>query len=171
MKWILPISVALASLAGCGAEPYVPVDLGSAAPSFKLDSVTDSGAIASDSLQGDIVVLNFWSTSCLNCIREIDVLKKIHESGKATVVGIALDEDRSRVQNLVDKKGITYQVLIGDQATFERFDGLSIPYTLVLDRSRTVRKKFHGPMSEAQFEDVLSSQQGRQETRHVAMRE
>ena len=167
MRFISPLLVVMLLLAGC-SEPYVPVDLGSTAPTFKLDSVTEDGAFTLDALEGDIVVLTFWSTSCLNCIREIDVLKSIQESGKATVVGIALDEDRDRVQNLIDKKGINYQVLMGDRETFERFDGLSIPYTLVLDRSRTVLKKFHGPMTEEQFDEVLNTDQN---SREVAMRE
>lgn len=168
MRFVLLMVAVVLCLAGCGAEPFVPVDLGAAAPSFKLDSITAKTVITSDSLKGDVVVLNFWSTSCVNCLKEIDELNLIHESGRATVVGIVLDDDPQRVQNLVDKKGIKYQVLQGDQEIFERFDGFSIPYTLVLDRSRTVREKFYGPMTKTQFEDVLAKIQGSQQ---VAMRE
>ncbi|HUG70837.1 MAG TPA: TlpA disulfide reductase family protein [Pirellulaceae bacterium] len=169
MRFVVLIMVAVVlCLAGCGSEPFVPVDLGAAAPKFKLDSITAKTVITSDSLKGDIVVLNFWSTSCVNCLQEIEELKLIHESGRATVVGIVLDDDPQRVQSLVDKKGIKYQVLQGDQEIFERFDGFSIPYTLVLDRAQTVREKFYGPMTQTQFEDVLTKIQGSQQ---VAMRE
>lgn len=168
MRSALPSVAVTLCLAGCGSEPFVPVDLGSSAPSFELDSITASTVIASESLKGNVVVLNFWSTSCVNCIREIDELKQIHESGRATVVGIALDDNRQRVLSLVDQRGIKYQVLQGDQEIFERFDGFSIPYTLVLDRSLTVREKFYGPMTQTQFESVLAKIEG---SLQVAMRE
>lgn len=165
----VPLMVALVlCLAGCGAEPFVPVELGAAAPSFKLDGINSQTAVTSESLKGSVVVLNFWSTSCANCLKEIDELKLIHESGRATVVGIVLDDDPERVQSLVDRKGIKYQVLQGDQELFERFDGFSIPYTLVLDGSQTVRKKFHGPMTRTQFEEVLNNIEG---PRQVAIRD
>jgi thiol-disulfide isomerase/thioredoxin len=106
---------------------------------------------------GDVVVLNFWSTSCAVCLQEISRLAAIHESGKVKVIGIALDEDRQRVQSIIEELDIKYPVLIGDQDTFERYDGISIPYNLVLDRSLVVRKRFFGPMSEEDLDVVLRS--------------
>jgi hypothetical protein len=58
---------------------------------------------------------------------------------------------------MVRQKGIDYRVLMGNQATFERFNGYSIPYTVVLDRSRTVRKQFFGRMTLEDLEEVIKS--------------
>jgi len=168
MRSVFLMVAVVLCLAGCGSEPFTPVDVGTAAPAFKLESLTANRALASESLKGKVVVLNFWSTSCAICVREIDELKQIHESGRATVVGIVLDDDSRRVQNFVDKMGIRYPVLQGDQEIFERFDGFSIPYTLVLDSSQTVREKFYGPMTQTQFEEVLNKIQ---DSHQVAMRE
>jgi peroxiredoxin len=154
MRCVLLIVVAAICVTGCGPAMIEPVEVGDAAPHFRLTSLDDQ-TVASDELQGEVIVLNFWSTSCVNCIAEIEELKHIHDSGKATVGGVALDENTDRIRDLVDKKGVEYQVLIGDQETFERFDGITIPYTLVLDQSRRIREKFNGPMTEAQFEKVL----------------
>jgi peroxiredoxin len=155
MRCIFPVVAAATLLLGCSSPTIEPVELGDAAPDFLLNNL-DAQAVASSALQGDVIVLNFWSTSCANCIAEIEELKHIHDSGKATVVGVALDEDPERIRSLVEAKGVEYQILVGDQETFERFDGFTIPYTLVLDQSRKVRKKFYGPMTEAQFEEVLA---------------
>jgi len=42
------------------------------------------------------------------------------------------------VRPFVAEKKLEYPVLIGDDATFRRFGGLSLPYTLVLDAQGTV---------------------------------
>lgn len=156
-------------MSGCGSQSSVqPLEVGLTAPSLELKRVAGSDTFAIESLKGEIVVLNFWSTSCAVCLQEIDDLKDIHDAGKAKVVGIALDQDGRRVQGVIEKRGIEYPVLLGDQETFERFDGYSIPYTLVLDRAQVVRKRFFGRMSEADLDKVLQSLQ---QPERVALRE
>jgi peroxiredoxin len=153
---------------GCSSQQnYSSVEIGEAAPTFALTDAASGDIVKSDSLQGEVVVVAFWSTSCPNCVREIDDLKSIHASKKAHVVGIALDDDRDRVLGLVKKKGVDYQVLMGNQDTFDRFDGFSIPYTIILDRDRKIRKKFHGRMTKGQFEEVYEAIHG---SARVAMR-
>ncbi len=165
MRKLSALFVALTG--GCGCYETSSVAVGEAAPSFALKNLANGDVVKTESLRGEVVVITFWSTTCTNCIREIDHLNSIHASGRAEVVGIALDEDRDRVLSLVKKKGIQYQVLMGGQDTFTRFDGYTIPYTVVLDGHRTIRKKFYGHMTEEQFEEVLSAIQG---SNQVAMR-
>src|SRR4051812_31403584 len=84
----------VASVVGCGRKPsLMPLAVGRPAPSFRLVSVADGQVIRSDILEGEVAVVNFWSTTCSNCMQEIDDLKEIHASGRAQVIGIALDED------------------------------------------------------------------------------
>jgi thiol-disulfide isomerase/thioredoxin len=156
--WTVLLATILSPVCGCGSSPSaVPLEVGGAAPPFELTAVGSGQRFVSESLKGDVVVLNFWSTTCSVCLHEVDDLKEIHDSGKATVVGIALDDDGQRVQRAVEQLGIKYPVLLGDQTTFERFDGFSIPYTLVLDRSQVVRKRFFGRMTARDLDDVLQS--------------
>lgn len=157
------------SVFGCGpaAVDYTPVEVGDTAPDFLLEDL-DKIAVSSDSIEGEFIVLSFWSTSCANCIREMDELNQIQSSGAATVVGIALDDDPSRVRTLLEKKPVNYQILMGDQAVFERFDGFNIPYTLVLDQDRRIRKKFMGPMSKADFEATVGAEKVERVTQATA---
>ena len=146
------------SLVGCGGSQIIqPLEVGKVIPPLAVESIVDDQELAISSLKGDIVVLNFWSTSCGVCMQEIDDLKQIHETGKVKVVGVALDEDRERVRSVLNKRDVKYPVLMGDQATFERFDGYSIPYTIVIDRSQVVMKRFFGRMSEQDLEEVIAS--------------
>jgi len=104
------------------------------------------------------VVLNFWATWCVPCQSEMPVLKEIATNPQVKVVGIALDEGGAKVvQPYVTAHGINYQVLIGNQEVFEQFNGIGIPYTLVLDRTQRIVKIYRGPITREDIDKVLKS--------------
>lgn len=114
--------------------------------------------MTNSSLEGDIVVLNFWATWCAPCLKEIPDLNEVAANSKAKVVGIALDEDGMKaVKPFVDRFRINYTVLLGDQDLFQRFNGFGIPYTLVLDRSQRVVKIYRGPTTRELLEQDLKA--------------
>src|ERR1041384_4560549 len=119
---------------GCGTSEPDPasVVVGSQAPTFALTSL-DGATIDSSSLKGTPVVLNFWATWCQPCMTEIPELKQLAANSKVKVVGIALDQDGVKtVQPFVTSHQINYTVLVGTEEVFQRFNGLGIPYTLLL---------------------------------------
>jgi len=140
---------------GCGAGTTPQLEVGAPAPTFQLASAADGRLVGIETLKGHIGIVHFWSTSCSVCLQEIEDLKEIHRLGKAKILSIALDESTERVQELVRAREIEYPVLMGNQDTFEQFDGYSIPYTIVLDHSQTVRKRFFGRMSREDLERVI----------------
>ncbi len=149
-------SLALLVLAGCesaGGTSPENVVVGNNAPDFAL-SALDGTTVKSNSLKGNVVVLNFWATWCQPCMGEIPELKEFAATSKVKVVGIALDEDGLKaVKPFVDDHKINYTVLLGDQEVFQRFNGLGIPYTLVLDRSQRIVKIYRGPATKASLEE------------------
>jgi len=153
----------VAILSSCGGSEGGPVSvaIGSRAPKFSLKSL-DGSTVSSGSLEGNLVVLNFWATWCQPCMGEIPELKEFAAKSKVKVVGIALDEDGLRaVKPFVESNKINYTVLLGDEETFQRFNGLGIPYTLVLDRSLRIVKIYRGPATKASLEeDVKTIERG-----------
>lgn len=155
MRPIYILSLTICTM-GCGSDaPVPPPEVGDAAPSFTLTNVITQDEVKSDSLKGDVVVLNFWGTDCPVCMKEIEELKAIETSGKAKVVGVAIDGSDEKINKIIKAKGINYPVLAGGEEVFSQFDGLSIPYTIVLDKSLVVRKKVSGRMEKEEFEKVL----------------
>ena len=152
----------VAVLSGCGSASdgdSGTVAVGSRAPNFSLKSL-DGTTVTSRSLEGNIVVLNFWATWCAPCMKEIPDLKQVAANSGAKVVGIALDEDglkavKAFVERFEINKTENYTVLLGDQELFQRFNGLGIPYTLVLDRSQRVVKIYRGPATRESLEQDL----------------
>ena len=143
--------------AACGADEGSPQDVvvGSVAPAFTLTSL-EGAKVKSASLNGKPAVLNFWATWCQVCRREIPELKNLASDPKVNVVSIALDEEGAdTVRPFVADHGINYTVLLGDEKTFQRFNGVNIPYTLVLDASGRIAKIYRGVATKEELENDL----------------
>ena len=159
---IILCCICAAPYLGCAGAPEPEVvAVGSVVPQFALKTL-DGATVKSNSLKGQIVVLNFWATYCPVCRGEIPDLNKLASGSGAKVVSIALDQEGAPVvRSFLKETKVEYPVLIGDEETFERFQGVGIPYTLVLDRSQRVAKIYRGPASVESLEaDVKAIEQG-----------
>jgi cytochrome c biogenesis protein CcmG, thiol:disulfide interchange protein DsbE len=155
----LGLLVLIFSLSSCSTSEPDPANVvvGSQAPSFALASL-DGGTVQSSSLKGTPVVLNFWATWCQPCMSEIPELKELAASSKAKVVGIALDQEGLKtIRPFVATNKINYTVLVGDEEVFQRFNGIGIPYTLLLDASQRIVKIYRGPTTKKVIEEDLKT--------------
>ena len=84
------------------------------------------------------------------------MLKQLAESSGAKVVGIALDQGGlETVKPFVEKNGINYIVLLGNEDVFNRFKGFAIPYTIVLDRNQRIVNIYRGPTTRESIEQDM----------------
>jgi len=142
-------------LVGCASEPQ-KADIGEVAPGFRLETV-DGQSFNSDSLLGEVVVLNFWATWCQPCRKEIPELKQFSRESSAQLVTIALDDKGATpVRRFMERHEIEYPVLLGNQDVFNAYRGFGIPYTLILDREFRLIKTYRSPVTA----DELSSAVG-----------
>lgn len=161
-KAFLRVSVAIlvaAIISGCSATPPNPeeVVVGAQSPEFSLPAL-DGTTLKNGSLKGNVVILNFWATWCQPCLSEIPVLKEVAATSKVKVVGIALDVDGLKVvKPFVAAHGINYSVVIGNEEVFRQFNGLAIPYSLLLDRSQRIVKIYRGPITKEDINQDLKS--------------
>lgn len=133
-------------LLACQPPPGRDLAVGQTIPEFELPRL-DGEMVSSSSYLGGPVVLNFWATWCGPCVKEIPTLNTLDRESSAQVVTIAIDNNADLVPPFVEKHGIGYTVLLGDEEVFGRFSGRSIPYTLVLNSSLRVVGMHRGYVS------------------------
>ena len=142
---------------GCGdAGDPAEVVVGNRAPDFALKSI-DGATVKSNSLKGETVVLNFWATYCQPCRTEIPELNRFAADSGVKVIGISLDQDGASIRQYERETNLklNYTVLLGDEEIFQRFNGVGIPYTLVLDPAQKIVSIYRGPVDKQTLERDL----------------
>jgi cytochrome c biogenesis protein CcmG, thiol:disulfide interchange protein DsbE len=114
--------------------------------SFKLSSV----------LGEKPAMLVFWATWCAPCKKEMADNQAVFDTLAAHGVNVILvSEDtqktQAKVKPYVDSKGFTWRVLLDpDGEVLKRYGGLSIPYTVVLDKQGNAVQKYRGAVKDTE---------------------
>jgi peroxiredoxin len=90
------------------------------------------------SLQGKVVLVNFWATWCPPCRKEMPDLESLNKQfQKQGLVILAIsDEDASKVKTFIAEQGISYAVLLDPGRKVNTlFHVMGIPKTFIYDRS------------------------------------
>ncbi|HEX7870608.1 MAG TPA: TlpA disulfide reductase family protein [Chryseobacterium sp.] len=116
-----------------------------------------------------LLVLNFWSTTCAPCVKElpdfIEVNNKFKSNPKYKMLLVSLDraKDKDRVIEFIKKKNLTAEVVLLDDIKrmntwipkFEKnWDG-NIPVTIVYKNGEKVHFN-DGEMSKMELENVIT---------------
>jgi len=123
--------------------------------SYPQAAKLDGGPIDTAAYNGKVLVVNFWATWCVPCIREIPSFNKLHKNG-VQVLGIAMDEEGlSRVQPFLKKHPMEYPVGLGSEPLNKQYTLDQLPVTLVFDRSGKQIKRFEGFTAESDLEAAV----------------
>ena len=143
------------------APPAAPAaaPVTASAGTYPQASKLDGGPIDTAAYNGKVLVVNFWATWCVPCIREIPSFNKLHKGG-VSVLGIARDEEGlERVQPFLKKHPMDYQVALGADPLNKEYNLDVLPVTLVYDRTGRQIKRFEGFTPEAELEAAVKQVQ------------
>ena len=134
-------------IAGCSRGPQ-PRMIGSKAPDF---TVTDSDRTVSlHDLQGKIIVLNFWTSWCAECIEEMPSLVQMQKrmAPKVSVLAVSTDQSDSAYHDCLVRHQIDLLTVRDAAAKSSHLYGTTgQPETFIIDPSGTIRRKFIGPVN------------------------
>ena len=107
------------------------------------------------SLEGKVILLNFWATWCGPCRAEMDALENLHQTyADSGLVVLAINhiETPREALEYITEEGYTFEVLydyLGEVSALYQVN--SIPTTLVINRRGVISDHFLGAREEADF--------------------
>ena len=138
------------------------------APNFKrvagYINTNDSKPLNLQDLKGNVVLVDFWTYSCINCIRTIPYLNDWFEkyTGKGlTIVGVhtpefEFEKNFNNVKSAVDKFHIKYPVLQdNDKGTWNAYENNYWPRKYIIDTEGNIRYDHIGEGAYSETEKVI----------------
>lgn len=116
--------------------------LGDAFKEFSLVQLTDS-VFKTESIKNKWILLNFWSTSCVPCIKEIDSLISFNnaiDSSKAKIISISFDNNQGKWKNSIHTKKINWTSVWQIDGFYGElglhYNVYSMPFFILFDRDK-----------------------------------
>jgi len=138
-------------LAIFGADPPGP---GDEAPAFALPRL-GGGRDGSAEYAGEVMLLDFWTTTCVGCIGATPRLNRLHEEYRHrgfSVVSLNQEpDDLARVKRVVRERSIRYPVLLDSGAVADDYGVAAFPTVVLVDTSGTIRAVHEGPVAESRL--------------------
>jgi cytochrome c biogenesis protein CcdA/thiol-disulfide isomerase/thioredoxin len=144
-------------LSGTGAATAANSGRGPGAPDFrgiKLWLNTPGGkSLSLAGLRGRVVLVDFWTYSCINCLRTLPHLKawdRAYRRAGLTIVGVhspefAFERVPDNVRSAVKRLGVRYPVALdNDFATWRAYSNDYWPADYLIDKSGRIRDEHYG---------------------------
>ncbi|MFK3791853.1 cytochrome c biogenesis protein DipZ [Pseudomonas piscis] len=154
---------AMMAAAGAMSAPALPVE-GQLPPLSGAVQWLNSAPLNAEALKGKVVLVDFWTYSCINCLRSLPYVKawaeKYRDQG-LVVIGVhapefAFERDVGNVTKAVKDLGIDYPVAIdNDYRIWRAFDNQYWPAHYFADAQGRIRYQHFGEGEYAESERVI----------------
>lgn len=124
----------------------------------------NSPPLTMESLRGKVVLIDFWTYSCINCLRTLPYLKawgeKYRDQG-LVVIGVhtpefAFERDFENVKNAVQQLGISYPVVVdNEQSIWSSYKNTYWPAHYFIDVQGHIRYHHFGEGKYEESEQVI----------------
>ena len=132
----------------------------------KISGYINSQPIMLADLRGKVVLLDFWTYSCINCIRTIPYLNAWHEKyadDGLVIVGVhtpefEFEKNYNNVKGAVERFGINYPVVQdNEKQTWNAYENRYWPRKYLIDSEGYIRYDHIGEGAYAETEKVIQS--------------
>jgi thiol-disulfide isomerase/thioredoxin len=124
----------------------------------------NSPPLTPEALRGKVVLIDFWTYSCINCLRSLPYVKAWYEKYKdhgLVIIGVhspefAFEKDLGNVQRAVDALGVTYPVALDNNfAVWQAFKNRYWPAHFFIDATGRIRGHHFGEGSYDESERII----------------
>ena len=113
--------------------------VGSAAPELVgRNWLNTNSEIDWEDLKGKVVLLDFWATWCVPCVKKIPEVEKLYENYKDKgflVFGIHDVQGSDSAAQFVESRGIRFAILLDDGTTGKSYAVSSLPSYVLVDKT------------------------------------
>ena len=143
-------------------EVFIPAPVPRVAPVFNLKTPTGE-TITLDSFKNKILLIDFWATWCVPCVKAMPEMQKLQEkysSPSFTVLGISIDEEGAqKVVPFLKKSKVkfTYPIVLDNAnsvKTWEQWGIKSVP-TVVLVKEGQIMYQWSGKINSREIEETV----------------
>ncbi len=146
------------------AQPAASKNTGSAPSLQGATQWLNSIPLELAALRGKVVLVDFWTYSCINCLRTLPYLKAWDEKYRAqglVIIGVhapefAFEKDRHNVEQAVREFGIQYPVAMdNDFAIWNAYKNEYWPAHYLIDAQGRIREKHFGEGNYRETEQMI----------------
>lgn len=156
---VFPLLVLLASRFGSDPMALPSVLVGKPAPPFTLKTLSGE-EVSLESLKGQPVVLNFWSTWCVPCKHEHEILQEAAQQYGSQVkfFGVVYQDEPGAVAQYLRAKRDLYPHLLDPNSEVAIAYGVGgVPESFFIDSEGVVRHKQVGLVTPPLMQEQLSA--------------
>ena len=135
-----------------------------AAPLFGATEWLNSEPLTTEGMKGKVILVNFWTYSCINCLRTLPYVRAWAEKYRdkaLVVIGVhtpefAFEKDVANVTRALANLGVTYPVAVdNDFAIWRTFGNRAWPALYFIDANGRLRDQVFGEGRYAESEQLI----------------
>ena len=129
---------------------------GPLAPPIANEVWLNSDPLTDADLHGKVVILDFWTFGCINCVRTIPALREMYNHYKddpgVILIGMhtpefSYEKDLDAVKEAIERLDVPYAVAIdNDMATWNAFNNRYWPSIYIIDKRGAIRYNHIGEL-------------------------
>ncbi len=150
--------LAVAAIAAAGA--WFALAPANTAPNTTFTSIKGE-KFTTESLRGKVVLVNFWATSCVTCVKEmpmmVDTYNKYAPQGYE-MVAVAMSYDPANyVLNFAESRKLPFKVALDPVGDIARsFNDVKLtPTSFLIDKEGRILKRYLGEPNVAEFHATI----------------
>ena len=131
-------------LTGMASSPPL---VGGPAPAFELKTV-EGQVVKLEDMKGKFLILTFWATWCVPCIKEMPEFEKIYQSSpdkNIKIIAVNFSESKEKVENYIRGRNLNFPVALDRYGNISgKYKVRHLPVTFIITPDGIIQEELIG---------------------------